>query len=178
MVYSNNCGARPLQPAALCRAPGGAQLQRFRTALLRRLPQRLGWVTDGASNLEELNGLMKEAMLRRKKDEVLDLPPKIRSWVPVEIDGAAARKAQLSFAEWFAGADVISPNDKAFLSRLTKLAGGAPQGEAGGRDRTGSRRPCRRQQGHRVHQLHRRPQAPRSDVRQVHRIGLSPRYSQ
>jgi SNF2 family DNA or RNA helicase len=61
-----------------------------------------GWVTDGASNLEELNGLMKEIMLRRKKDEVLDLPPKIRSWVPVEIDSAAAVKAQRSFAEWFA----------------------------------------------------------------------------
>jgi hypothetical protein len=26
---------------------------------------------------------MKEVMLRRKKDEVLDLPPKIRSWVPL-----------------------------------------------------------------------------------------------
>jgi SWI/SNF-related matrix-associated actin-dependent regulator 1 of chromatin subfamily A len=80
-----------------------------------------GWVTDGASNLEELNGLMKEVMLRRKKDEVLDLPPKIRSWVPVEIDSAAAAKAQRSFAEWFMAADVTSPNDKAFLSRLTKL---------------------------------------------------------
>jgi hypothetical protein len=46
---------------------------------------------------------MKEVMLRRKKDEVLDLPPKIRSWVPVEIDSPAAVKAQRTFAEWLAG---------------------------------------------------------------------------
>ena len=42
-------------------------------------------VTSGASNLSELNLLMKEVMLRRMKDEVLDLPPKIRSWVPIDV---------------------------------------------------------------------------------------------
>jgi SWI/SNF-related matrix-associated actin-dependent regulator 1 of chromatin subfamily A len=45
-----------------------------------------GWVTDGASNLDELNLLMKELSLRRLKEEVQDLPPKIRSWVPVAVD--------------------------------------------------------------------------------------------
>jgi hypothetical protein len=80
-----------------------------------------GWVTTGASNLEELNLLMKEAMLRRKKDAVLELPEKIRSWVPISVESAAARNAQRSFAEWFAGADASRPNDRDFLSRLTKL---------------------------------------------------------
>ncbi len=79
-----------------------------------------GWVTSGASNLNELNLLMKEVMLRRKKEEVLDLPSKIRSWVPVSIDGAPARSHQ-SFLEWFAAADATRPNDRAFLARLTKV---------------------------------------------------------
>jgi len=80
-----------------------------------------GWVTTGASNLEELNLLTKEVMLRRKKDEVLELPEKIRSWIPISVESAAARNAQRSFAEWFAGADASRPNDKNFLARLTKL---------------------------------------------------------
>ncbi len=44
-------------------------------------------------------------MLRRKKDEVLDLPPKIRSWVPVPIESAAALNVQRSFIQWFAASD-------------------------------------------------------------------------
>src|SRR4249919_1812301 len=80
-----------------------------------------GWVTTGASNLEELNLLMKEVMLRRKKDEVLDLPPKIRSWVPLAVESAAALNAQRSFAQWFAASDASRPNDKDFLARLTKV---------------------------------------------------------
>jgi SWI/SNF-related matrix-associated actin-dependent regulator 1 of chromatin subfamily A len=44
-----------------------------------------GWVTDGASNLEELSQQLEGAMLRRTKDQVLDLPPKLRTWVPVEV---------------------------------------------------------------------------------------------
>ena len=80
-----------------------------------------GWVTTGSSNLEELNLLMKEVMLRRRKDEVLDLPPKIRSWVPLAIESVAALNAQRSFARWFAASDASRPNDKYFLARLTKV---------------------------------------------------------
>jgi SWI/SNF-related matrix-associated actin-dependent regulator 1 of chromatin subfamily A len=80
-----------------------------------------GWVTDGASNLDELNLLMKEVMLRRKKEEVLDLPPKIRSWIPVEVESMAALSAQRAFAAWFAASDAARPNDRDFLARLTKV---------------------------------------------------------
>ena len=81
-----------------------------------------GWVTTGASNLDELNLLMKEVSIRRRKDEVLDLPPKIRSWVPVDISGSkAAFNAVESFLNWYAGTDPSQPNDTEFLARLTKV---------------------------------------------------------
>ena len=44
-----------------------------------------GLVADGASNLEELAVQLHGVMLRRTKDEVLDLPPKIRTWMDVEL---------------------------------------------------------------------------------------------
>ncbi|MBM4135193.1 MAG: DEAD/DEAH box helicase [Nitrospira sp.] len=81
-----------------------------------------GWVTTGASNLDELNLLMKEVMLRRTKDEVLDLPPKVRSWIPVDIsDSKAALKANETFLDWYAQTDPQKPNDTEFLAKLTKL---------------------------------------------------------
>jgi SWI/SNF-related matrix-associated actin-dependent regulator 1 of chromatin subfamily A len=80
-----------------------------------------GWVTDGASNIEDLNLLMKEVMLRRRKDEVLDLPPKVRTWLEVEPDGSGAARASLAFANWFASTDPSKPNDKEFLGKLQKL---------------------------------------------------------
>lgn len=81
-----------------------------------------GWVTTGASNIEELNLLMKEVMLRRTKDEVLDLPPKIRSWVPVDVSASpAALNAVESFLVWYQATDPAKPNDTQFLARLTKV---------------------------------------------------------
>ena len=81
-----------------------------------------GWVTTGASNLEELNLLMKEVSIRRLKDEVLDLPPKVRSWVPVDISTSkAAFNAVEGFLTWFTATDPSQPNDREFLARLTKV---------------------------------------------------------
>jgi SWI/SNF-related matrix-associated actin-dependent regulator of chromatin subfamily A-like protein 1 len=50
-----------------------------------------GWVTDGASNLEELRVQLHGVMLRRTKDEVLDLPPKLRTWLGVQVPEGTAR---------------------------------------------------------------------------------------
>lgn len=45
-----------------------------------------GWVNDGATNIEDLRELVAPVFLQRKKSEVLSLPPKVREFVPVEID--------------------------------------------------------------------------------------------
>jgi SWI/SNF-related matrix-associated actin-dependent regulator 1 of chromatin subfamily A len=44
-----------------------------------------GWQTGGASNIEELTVQLHGVMLRRSKDQVLALPPKLRTWLPVEV---------------------------------------------------------------------------------------------
>ncbi len=51
-----------------------------------------GWVTDGASNLEELRTQLHGVMVRRTKDEVLDLPPKVRTWLEVDVPEGTARR--------------------------------------------------------------------------------------
>jgi len=54
-----------------------------------------GWVTDGASNLGELRTELHGVMLRRMKDDVLDLPPKVRTWLDVDVaDGTGRREAR------------------------------------------------------------------------------------
>ena len=50
-----------------------------------------GWVTTGASNLEELRVQLHGVMLRRTKDEVLDLPPKLRTWAYVPVPEGTGR---------------------------------------------------------------------------------------
>src|SRR5688500_5132276 len=50
-----------------------------------------GWVTDGASNLDELRVQLHGVMLRRTKDKVLDLPPKLRTWLSVTVPEATGR---------------------------------------------------------------------------------------
>jgi len=65
---------------------------------------------------------MKEVMLRRTKDEVLDLPPKIRSWVPVDVTASkSALNAVENFLSWYSQTDPNRPNDTQFLARLTKV---------------------------------------------------------
>ena len=50
------------------------------------------WQTGGASHEAELAVQLQGVMLRRTKDEVLDLPPKQRSWIEMDVD-ASVREA-------------------------------------------------------------------------------------
>jgi SWI/SNF-related matrix-associated actin-dependent regulator of chromatin subfamily A-like protein 1 len=102
--------------------PSGRSFLSFAKRFCDAYRNDFGWVTTGASNLDELNLLMKEVMIRRVKDEVLDLPPKIRSWVPVDVSTSkAAFNAADRFLDWYSASDPSQPNDTEFLTRLTKV---------------------------------------------------------
>jgi SNF2 family DNA or RNA helicase len=59
------------------------------------------WLTDGASNLEELHERTKNLMLRRKKEDHLNLPPKIVSPYYVELENMEAyNNAFKEYLEW------------------------------------------------------------------------------
>ena len=53
---------------------------------------RYVWVTKGASNLEELNSKTKRTILRRKKEDVLDLPDKLITPIYLELQNVDGYK--------------------------------------------------------------------------------------
>lgn len=59
--------------------------------------QRKIWQNKGAANLDELFKVTQNAILRRTKDECLDLPEKIREFVEVELDVIAQHKYDTNF---------------------------------------------------------------------------------
>src|SRR6476661_4664928 len=62
-----------------------------------------GWKTGGASNIEELTVQLHGVMLRRSKDDVLALPPKLRTWLPVEVPSGTGARAITKVFELLAG---------------------------------------------------------------------------
>ena len=52
-----------------------------------------GWKTGGASNIDELTVQLHGVMLRRSKDDVLALPPKLRTWLPVAVPAGTGARA-------------------------------------------------------------------------------------
>jgi SWI/SNF-related matrix-associated actin-dependent regulator 1 of chromatin subfamily A len=85
-----------------------------------------GWVTDGASNLDELAVQLRGLMLRRSKDDVLELPPKLRTWLGVDVPrGTGAKEiaavVQLLLARRLGTAPQTSGRDTAVRGQLLAL---------------------------------------------------------
>jgi SWI/SNF-related matrix-associated actin-dependent regulator 1 of chromatin subfamily A len=81
-----------------------------------------GWKTGGASNIEELTVQLHGVMLRRSKDDVLALPPKLRTWLPVDVPSGTGARAIKKVFELLAGKDTrAAPGRDADLRRRGKL---------------------------------------------------------
>ena len=68
-----------------------------------------GWQTGGASNIEELTVQLHGVMLRRSKDQVLSLPPKIRTWLPVEVPKGTGVRDMRKVVELLIGDKELAP---------------------------------------------------------------------
>lgn len=84
-----------------------------------------GYEVVGYKNLDQLTEQLGKSMLRRKKDEVLDLPEKIRSTEYVELLPKQAQLYKEAQMEILANIDQIklSPNPLAQLIRLRQATG-------------------------------------------------------
>jgi SWI/SNF-related matrix-associated actin-dependent regulator 1 of chromatin subfamily A len=80
-----------------------------------------GLDSRGASNVEELARTISGVMLRRAKAEALDLPPKTRTWLPVEVEAKQARKLEAQALAFYSDNPQRSgPTWIDFLGRLNK----------------------------------------------------------
>lgn len=96
---------RPLDLFPLLRAIGhplGDDLMRYAVRYCAAFQTEWGWDMGGASHLDELHEQLGDVLLRRCKDEVLDLPPKLRTYMPVEVDLVAYRKVWLDYVQMLA----------------------------------------------------------------------------
>ena len=94
----------------LCDSPLTANWQffAFRYCAAKKFNKRLKtgkmkqiWLTDGASNLEELQNRTKKYILRRVKEDHLDLPPKIVAPYYLELDDMKAYESVFDdYLEW------------------------------------------------------------------------------
>tara|TARA_R110000744_G_scaffold75660_5_gene150380 strand:+ start:5736 stop:7475 length:1740 start_codon:yes stop_codon:yes gene_type:complete len=58
------------------------------------------WLTNGASNLDELRDRTKQKVLRRLKEEILDLPDKIITPIFLELNSAEYRREVGEYLDW------------------------------------------------------------------------------
>ncbi len=82
--------------------------------------------------MEELAQVVAGVMLRRTKDEALDLPPKMRTWQPVEIDSAEVRRAEATAlrSSTTTPSATVPPGPRSWAAR-TRLATPSPRQGSG-----------------------------------------------
>lgn len=109
----------------LIRHPLGRSFLSFAKRYCEAERNEYGWVTTGASRLDELALQLKGVMLRRTKNEVLELPPKVRTFLDVEVpDGTAARESRKVLELLLQGAGAGrggGAQDGQLLSKLNKV---------------------------------------------------------
>jgi SNF2 family DNA or RNA helicase len=77
-----------------------------------------GWQTGGASNIEELTVQLHGVMLRRAKDQVLALPPKLRTWLPVDVPKGTGVSDMRKVVELLHSEDTVAPGSTISDRRL------------------------------------------------------------
>ena len=77
-----------------------------------------GWQTRGASNIEELTVQLHGVMLRRSKDQVLALPPKLRTWLPVQVPKGTGVRDMRKVVDLLIGERDLAPGSTIDQRRL------------------------------------------------------------
>lgn len=83
-----------------------------------KIGSRYVWDFSGASNIKELHNFVKPYMLRRTKEQVIDLPPKIRHFMPVEVD---LREYQQKLREYLSHSNATYAEELVMLNAMKKL---------------------------------------------------------
>jgi SWI/SNF-related matrix-associated actin-dependent regulator of chromatin subfamily A-like protein 1 len=77
-----------------------------------------GWKTGGASNIEELTVQLHGIMLRRSKDDVLALPPKLRTWLTVDVPKGTGVRDMRKAVELMVSHEKVAPGSSVDELRL------------------------------------------------------------
>lgn len=74
----------------------------FASEFCRLQKTNWGWVYDGARNLDKLHReLSEDLMIRRRKEDILDLPSKIRSIIPVPLESYKEYRSEINeYQKW------------------------------------------------------------------------------
>jgi len=85
------------------------------------------WLTGGSNNIQELSIQLLGVMLRRRKDDVLDLPAKHRNWIELDVAAALWHRLNAQVAELLAEDAPRNRRGSAAASVCSDGSGGASQ---------------------------------------------------